>query len=244
MIAVSPAAEPRRPFEYLQSSGEPEPAWNRSPSESAVTLRRACPGFQGARSERDCAPCVISIGFRADDVLMSEAVVEQRDLRRAFQLPRPLDLPDPGQSFSDEQMRRKLKVLFLVSQPTSSPAISVHAALMRSFDPRRVEVHVAYNALADSEPYRSDGTSVRSVFPAAPNVTLPPTQFGPVAAGPKGRLVRSALRSLLPGIRDCIALVRYIRRNEIDVIHCEKGPRNGFYAYVLARLTSARYAMH
>jgi glycosyltransferase involved in cell wall biosynthesis len=78
----------------------------------------------------------------------------------------------------------------------------------------------------------------------APNVHLRPTQFGPVAAGSKGRLLRSAVLSLLPGIRDFLALVRYVRRNEIDVIHCEKGPRNGFYAYVLTRLTPARYAMH
>ena len=89
-------------------------------------------------------------------------------------VPRALDLPDPGRRFTPEQLSRKLKVLFIVSQPTSSPAISVHANLMRFLDRERVEVHVLYNRRADQEPFRSqDGTSVRGVLPVSADVRAP-----------------------------------------------------------------------
>jgi glycosyltransferase involved in cell wall biosynthesis len=41
-----------------------------------------------------------------------------------------------------------------------------------------------------------------------------------------------------------VGLLRYIRRNGIDVVHCEKGPRNGLYGLLLSRLTRARYVAH
>jgi len=80
-------------------------------------------------------------------------------------VPRALDLPDPGRLFTTEQLSKKLRVLFIVSQPTGSPAISVHANLMRFFDRDRVEVHVLYNRRADGEPFQTDGTSARLVLP-------------------------------------------------------------------------------
>ena len=58
------------------------------------------------------------------------------------------------------------------------------------------------------------------------------------------RLLGSAARSVVPAIRDGLSLVGFIRQNGIDVIHCEKGPRNGFYAFLLSRLTRAKYVMH
>ena len=162
----------------------------------------------------------------------------------ARQVPRALDLPDPGRQFTNDELGRKLKVLFIVSQPTGSPAISVHANLMRFLDRDRVEVHVLYNRRADGEHYRSAGTSVLDVLPGPPEVQLRPAEFGPAGAGSPRRLLVSAARSVVPAIRDGMSLVGFIRRNGIDVIHCEKGPRNGFYAFLLARLTRAKYVMH
>src|ERR1700722_9777285 len=84
-----------------------------------------------------------------------------------LRVPPVLDLPDSGRQLTAAEMGRKLRVLFVVSQPTSSPAISVHADLMRFLNPDRVEVHVVYNRLADAEPYRSDGSSVLNALPRA-----------------------------------------------------------------------------
>jgi glycosyltransferase involved in cell wall biosynthesis len=159
-------------------------------------------------------------------------------------VPRALDLPDPGRLFTPEQLGRKLKVLFIVSQPTGSPAISVHANLMRFFDRDRIEVHVLYNRRADGEPFQSDGTSSRLVLPSSEDIHLRAAEFGPVRGAPSRALLTSTARSVAPALRDAVGLLRYIRLNGIDVVHCEKGPRNGLYGLLLSRLTRARYVAH
>ncbi len=159
-------------------------------------------------------------------------------------VPRPLGFRGADRRFSAEELSRKLKVLFIVSQPTGSPAISVHADLMRLLDRDRVEVHVLYNRLADRDPYRSAGTSVLRGLPGPPDVHLRAAELGPDGAASKSRLLVSAVRAVVPAMRDCVSLVWYIGRNRIDVIHCEKAPRSGFYAVVLARLTRAKAIMH
>lgn len=159
-------------------------------------------------------------------------------------MPAGLDLPASGRAFSAAAMARPIRVLFIVSQPTVSPAISVHANLMRFLDPGRVEVHVVYNRLA-GEPHDQDGAaSVLSIFPRAPNVHLIPAEFGPEGGAGRAGLIRAAARTAPRAIRDSGALVRYIRRHRIDVLHCEERPRSGFYALALARLTGARCIMH
>ena len=159
-------------------------------------------------------------------------------------VPRALDLPDPGRLFTTEQLGKKLKVLFIVSQPTGSPAISVHANLMRFFDRDRVEVHVLYNRRADGEPFQTDGTSARLVLPRSEHIQFRAAEFGPVRGAPSRALLTSTVRSVGPALRDALGLLRYIRRNGIDVVHCEKGPRNGLYGLLLSRLTRARYVAH
>ncbi len=159
-------------------------------------------------------------------------------------VPCALDLPDPGRRFTKEQLDKRLKVLFIVSQPTGSPAISVHANLMRFFDRERVEVHVLYNRRADGEPFQTDGTSARQVLPKSEDIHLRAAEFGPVRGAPSRALLVSTVRSVAPALRDAVGLLRYIRRNGIDVIHCEKGPRNGLYGLLLSRLTRARYVAH
>jgi glycosyltransferase involved in cell wall biosynthesis len=143
-----------------------------------------------------------------------------------------------------EELGRKLSVLFVVSEPTSSPAISVHANLMRFLDRDRVDVHVLYNRLAAAEPYRSDGSSVLDVLPGSPDVKLRPAEFGPVGRPRTLRQFAGAVRSLAPALRDGLEVVGYVRRNGIDVIHCEYGARNGTYGFVISRLTRAKYIVH
>ena len=96
------------------------------------------------------------------------------------QVPLTLDGSGPARRFSRAAMDRRLRVLFIVSQPNRSPAISVHATLWRFFDPERVEVHVLYNRRAADEPYRSSGLSVLDVLGRAPHVQVVPAEFGPV----------------------------------------------------------------
>ena len=159
-------------------------------------------------------------------------------------VPPALDGPEPRRRFSPAAMRRRLRVLFIVSQPTGSPAISVHATLWRSLDPERVEVHVLYNRRAADEPYRSSGRSVLEVLRATPDVRLIPAEFGPVGGAPRGQLLADSARSAPAAIRDFAGLNRYVRRAGIDVIHAEEGSRNAFYALLLTRLARVPYVVH
>jgi glycosyltransferase involved in cell wall biosynthesis len=162
----------------------------------------------------------------------------------ALAWPRALDRPDPGRRFSAERMATPLNVLFVVSAPTRSPTISVHADLMRFLNRERVQVHVVYNRLAAAEPYRSSGRSVLDVLPDTPEVRLIPMDFGPVGGPPTKELLACAARAVAPAIRDTAGLTRYIQRNRIDVIHCEEGTRNGFFAFALSRLTRPKCIVH
>jgi glycosyltransferase involved in cell wall biosynthesis len=159
-------------------------------------------------------------------------------------VPGTLDDPDPSRWFTGAAMRRRIRVLFIVSQPTRSPAISVHATLWRFLDPERVEVHVLYNRRAADEPYRSSGRSVCDVLDRTPEVHAVPAEFGPVGGGPRAPLVRDAARSAPAAVRDFAGAARYIRRAGIDLIHAEEGSRNAFYALLLARLTRVPYLVH
>ncbi len=159
-------------------------------------------------------------------------------------MPRRLGLEDPGTRFSAEEMNRRLNVLFIFSQPTRSPAASVHATLLRFLDPQRVRCHVVYNRLAASEPYASSGRSVLDLLPRTPDLALIPAEFGPVGGGPRGELIAGAGRALAPAARDAGKLVAHLRRHRIDVIHCEEGPRNAFYGLALSRLSGARCIVH
>ncbi len=162
----------------------------------------------------------------------------------ALPVPRALDLPDSGRLLSADSMRRRVRVLFIVAPPASSPAISVHANLMRFLDRSRVEVHVLYNALASGEPHRSAENSVLSVLPRDPDVHLRPTGFGPVRGAGRRGLANAAAAAAWPGLRDIAGQVKYIRRQQIDIIHTEEGTRNGFYALLLSRLTPAKLVLH
>ena len=139
---------------------------------------------------------------------------------------------------------RRLQVLFIVSQATRSPAISVHATLWRFFDPERVKVHVLYNRRAAEEPYRSSEMSLMGVLERAPHVHLVPAEFGPVGGAPRAELLTQTARSAPAGIKDFAGVVRYMRRAGIDIVHAEEGSRNAFYALLLRRAAHVPYLVH
>jgi glycosyltransferase involved in cell wall biosynthesis len=148
-------------------------------------------------------------------------------------------------SFSAATMARTLRVLFVASRPTNSSAASVHANLMRFLNRDRVEVHVLYNRLAGEEPYASSGTSLLDVLSPIPGLHLRPGEFGPVGGGtPKLALLAATARSTGPATLDTARMVNYIRRQAIDVIHCEEGTRDVFYGLALSRLTPAKCIGH
>lgn len=163
---------------------------------------------------------------------------------RPLSLPRTLDGPDPDGYFSTEAMRRRIRVLFIVSRPRVTPAISVHANLMRYLDRERVEVNAVYPKMATEPPYDTSGRSSFAALPQTPEVTLRALEFGPVGDAPKSQLLAQSARAAIPALRDMGGLIRFITRRRIDIIHCEEGARNAFYAYLLSRVTPARCIVH
>ncbi len=157
--------------------------------------------------------------------------------------PRTLDGPDPDGRFSAEAMRRRLKVLFIVSRPMVTPAISVHANLMRYLDRERVEVHVVYPRRAARPPYVSRSSSFAAVSQIS-GVRLRGHEFGPVGDASKSQLLTQTATAAVPALRDTASLIRYITREQIDILHCEEGSRNAFFGYLLSKLTPAKCVVH
>ena len=158
--------------------------------------------------------------------------------------PHALEGTAPEGHFSADAMGRRVRVLFMVSDPTITPTISVHANLMRYLDRDRVEVHVVYPRMAAEPPYEASGRSSFAVLPHTPEVKLRPLEFGPVGGAPKLRLLAQTAAATAPAVRDMGSLIRFINRRGIDIIHCEEGTRNAFYAYLLSRFTRAKCLVH
>jgi glycosyltransferase involved in cell wall biosynthesis len=155
-----------------------------------------------------------------------------------------LDGDDHAGRLSSEAMRRRIKVLFFVSHPTLTPAISVHANLMRHLNPERVEVHAVYPKIAAQPAYIASGRSSFAALPQSPEVRLRALEFGPAGDASKLQLLAGSARAAGPALWDAASLIRFIARERIDVIHCEEGTRNAFYAHLLARVTRARSIVH
>ncbi len=156
---------------------------------------------------------------------------EERAVRSdSLAVPQALDAVGSGRRFTEAGMRR-LRVLFIVSEPTSSPAISVNAMLMRFVESDRVEVHVVYERLADALPTAS---SVARVIPST-------IRRRPMSFGPRGGSPLRALAGAPSAVAELARTVAYARRHRIDVIHCYDGARNGVYGLLLAKLSGAKW---
>jgi len=136
-------------------------------------------------------------------------------------------------------MPDKMNVLFLHSQNGFGADSAIHAHLMRYLDRDRFVVHVASS--------RGDGSGVPDAlvkFGGIPDIRLRPTTFAPgfrhrsLAARVRGVRAAAAFPS------DLVRLIRYIRRERIDVIHGTDRPRDAVYSVVLGRLTGARSVVH
>lgn len=171
------------------------------------------------------------------------AIVPLKVTAQSLQLPSTLDGHVPAR-FSAEAMRRRIRVLFMVSQPTVSPSISVHANLMRHLNRERVEVHAVYPRMAARPPYDSSGRSSLGALPQTPDVELRPLEFGPVGGKPKPQLLAATAQAAPTALLDAFSLTRFIRRRQIDIIHSEEGTRNAFYAHMLSQATPAKCVVH
>lgn len=137
-------------------------------------------------------------------------------------------------------MGDKINVLFMQSQTYFGADSLVHALLMRYFDRSRVNLHVACNiGLRDAH------SPAFAALQRVPNLHIRPTLFGTsVNSLSPQQIIKNTLISSLPTVVDLGRLVNYIRRHEIDIIHCTEKPRDAFYGLLLARASGARCVIH
>ena len=141
-----------------------------------------------------------------------------------------------GRQGSDPDAARLINVLFLLPEPTPTPAVSVHAEIIRFLRPDRVRAIVAVPPSSGGE------RSVASILP--PEVEQLQLHLAPISASSTLERARRAATMAPRTISDLLRLALTIRRRGIDVIHCDEGTRNGFVGLLLARLTGARCLIH
>lgn len=136
--------------------------------------------------------------------------------------------------------RGKIGVLFLQSQAFFGADSAIHAQLMRHLDREHVHVHCA---CTDAEAHDRRMTALRRIR-AIPDVNVRVTDFGPSLFGRSrsSRLLAAgeAARASARGI----GLVRYMKREGIDVLHGTEKPRDALVGVVLGRLAGAKSVVH
>jgi glycosyltransferase involved in cell wall biosynthesis len=115
----------------------------------------------------------------------------------------------------------------------------IHALLMERLC-KTAEVHVALNY----------GESGQKPAPAAAveriaGVHIRPTHFGAslFEVSKRERLVKG-LQLGLPAVFSLFGLWHYIRKHQIQIIHCTEKPRDAFFGAVLAKLSGAKCIIH
>lgn len=135
-------------------------------------------------------------------------------------------------------MSAKIGVLFVHAQEAFGADAAVHADLMRGLDKGRFEVHVACiagNGVTEPLPLR--------ILRSIPDVRVRPTQFLPWAGRDISKLLASVpALSAVP--QDFWSLRRYVKANDIRLIHSSDRPRNALYGVALAKLTGAKSIVH
>lgn len=153
----------------------------------------------------------------------------------------------PADQLAVEAAHQQLGVLFMQSACGSSCWVrtgshcAVHSALMRTFDPARIACHVAY----DDDAVASPPPTVIGCLPPRVPLAVRSTRFGPVRGDDSWFwFLAKTTRFAAPMLRDSARLVRYLRRNDIAIIHATDRPKEAFYGLWLARMSGAKCVVH
>jgi glycosyltransferase involved in cell wall biosynthesis len=141
---------------------------------------------------------------------------------------------------SQQDITGPIRVLFMQSQPFYGADTAIHAQLMRHFDRRDVEVHVACTTQDMVDPKVSAVRRIREI----PDLHIRPTEFGPSIFGARGwDKARLAVRGATVPI-NLLSLAAYMRRHRIQIIHGTEKPRDAFYGVLLGKIAGARSVVH
>jgi len=135
--------------------------------------------------------------------------------------------------------RDKINVLYLHAQNDFKADSTIHGHIIRHLDRERFVPHIACT--------KGDGASIPEClteFQKIPNVRLRPTAFAPGFRERSLATIATSLGAAALFPVDFAALVAYIVRERIQIIHSPDRPRDSVYAVVLAQLTRAKSVVH
>ncbi len=111
---------------------------------------------------------------------------------------------------------------------------------MRALDRSSHVLHAACVTGPDGQP-----TPTYDALRRIPDLQLLPVNFGPelsLQTSARGKL--GALLATLPALASLAKVAKYVRRNNIAIIHTTDRPRDAFACVLLARLTGAKCIVH
>jgi glycosyltransferase involved in cell wall biosynthesis len=126
---------------------------------------------------------------------------------------------------------KKAKILFLYPNQFLGPEMTVYTQIIRHLDRSRFKAYLALDADAEGDIHLSE---------AKDGVAITRWKFGSALRG-------GVLRALVSGLRlpvTLAALVRYVRRERIGIIHASSTPRTATIGLIVARLSGARLLLH
>jgi glycosyltransferase involved in cell wall biosynthesis len=116
----------------------------------------------------------------------------------------------------------------------------IHSLIMRYLDRRNFDVFVA----CDSGPRDKRSASYQALL-KIPDINIRPTQFGPsINSRSKLEIARDASLGILPSSRSLLSLAGFIKKNQINIIHCTEKPRDAFIGFLLSRMAGAKCVIH
>lgn len=129
-----------------------------------------------------------------------------------------------------------LNVLFMQSQTYFGADSYIHSLVIKELDRSWINVHVACNY------GHNDAKSAAAIaLEKLPDLHIRPTNFGTsVNFRSRSAIVRDAVTQGVPAFFSLAGLAKYIRDNQIQIIHCTEKPRDAFYGQLLAKLTGAK----
>lgn len=133
-------------------------------------------------------------------------------------------------------LRRPTRVLFLNSAGDGGADTAVHMTIIRNLPRDRAEVHVAAQPGLTGRVFQELKT--------LPHVTLRPTYFGPTLWRQSKLQKIASLVQVAPTMASLLGLVRYMRKNRIEVVHSTDRPRDALSCVMLSALTGAKSVVH
>ncbi len=136
----------------------------------------------------------------------------------------------PSSIVRTEAFVKKIKVLFLYPNQFLGPEMTVYTQIIRHLDRTRFEAYLALDSDAEGDIHLNDKDGVAIVR----------RKFGSALRG-------GIIPALVSGLRlpvSMFSLVRFVRREGIDIIQCSSTPRTATLGMVLARMTGARLLLH